>query len=286
MKRFTKVCLILAAVLAALGMFGVGAGFLLGAKPDQIAQRLHVPNAPVSRSRSSDKDSSIGDSSEHTYDSSIRCLELDVNYASVTIGVSEDDRIAVKARNAGKYFKENVKDGDTLILEDNRPTGKSTPELEIMLPERMFDDVDLELGAGELTVQKLQAREFSLDMSAGSGSIDTLLTSEDASLNVGVGELTIGYFDGSDLELDCGTGQLTITIAGKEQDYNYELECGIGSIDIGGSSYSGLSSERSVDNGALHTISADCGIGEISLQFTGEHSANHDNETGHHDSAF
>ena len=96
-----------------------------------------------------------------------------------------------------------------------------------------------------------------------------------------MGELTIGYFDGSDLELDCDTGQLSITVAGEEQDYNYDLECGIGSIDIGGSSYSGLSSSHSVGNGAARTISADCGMGAISLRFAGEQPASHDIETGH-----
>ena len=171
-----------------------------------------------------------------------------------------------------------------LVLEDERPKGKATLELEILLPDRVLEEMELDLGAAELTADRLQARQFSLDIGAGAGTIQSLLTSEDASLDIDVGELTIGYFDGSDLELDCGTGQLSITVAGEEQDYNYDLECGIGSIDIGGSSYSGLSSEHSVDNGAPHTISADCGIGEISLQFDGAQHRNRESETKHHGS--
>ena len=281
MKRFTKICLILAAVLTALGMIGVGVGFLLGAKPEQLAGNLSYTAPSLSRSHGQNKDSNSGDSSEYTYDSAIRRLELDVNYASVTIGTSEDDHISVKARNAGKYFKETVEDGDMLVLEDERPKGKATLELEILLPDRVLEEMDLDLGAAELTADRLQARQFSLDIGAGAGTIQSLLTSEDASLDIDVGELTIGYFDGSDLELDCGTGQLSITVAGEEQGYNNDLECGIGSIDIGGSSYSGLSSSHSVDNGAARTISADCGMGAISLRFAGEQPASHDIETGH-----
>ena len=281
MKRFTKICLILAAVLTALGMIGVGVGFLLGAKPEQLARNLSYTAPSLSRSHGQNKDSNSGDSSEYTYDSAIRRLELDVHYASVTIGTSEDDHISVKARNAGKYFKESVEDGDMLVLEDERPKGKATLELEILLPDRVLEEMELDLGAAELTADRLQARQFSLDIGAGVGTIQSLLTSEDASLDIDVGELTIGYFDGSDLELDCDTGQLSITVAGEEQDYNYDLECGIGSIDIGGSSYSGLSSSHSVDNGAARTISADCGMGAISLRFAGEQPASHDIETGH-----
>lgn len=281
MKRFTKICLILAAVLTALGMIGVGVGFLLGAKPEQLAGNLSYTAPSLSRSHGQNIDSNSGDSSEYTYDSAIRRLELDVHYASVTIGTSEDDHISVKARNAGKYFKESVEDGDMLVLEDERPKGKATLELEILLPDRVLEEMELDLGAAELTADRLQARQFSLDIGAGAGTIQSLLTSEDASLDIDVGELTIGYFDGSDLELDCGTEQLSITVAGEEQDYNYDLECGIGSIDIGGSSYSGLSSSHSVDNGAARIISADCGMGAISLRFAGEQPASHDIETGH-----
>ena len=284
MKRFTKISLIAAAVLTVLGIVGVGVGFLFGAKPSQLAQNLHVPASSFAGIREHDRNGSGGDSAERTYDSTIRKLELDVTNASVSIGTSEDNLISIKTRNAGKYFKESVRDGDTLILEDDRPNGNTALELQILLPDRMFDDMDLDLGAAELTAGKLQAREFSLDMGAGSGSIDTLLASEDASIDVGVGELTIGYFDGSELELECGTGSLAIMVAGEEPDYNYELECGIGSIDIGGSSYSGLSSEHFVDNGAPHTISADCGIGEISLQFDGAQHRNRESETKHHGS--
>ena len=189
MKRFTKISLIAAAVLTVLGIVGVGVGFLFGAKPSQLAQNLHVPASSFAGIREHDRNGSGGDSAERTYDSTIRKLELDVTNASVSIGTSEDNLISIKTRNAGKYFKESVRDGDTLILEDDRPNGNTALELQILLPDRMFDDMDLDLGAAELTAGKLQAREFSLDMGAGSGSIDTLLTSEDASIDVGVGEL-------------------------------------------------------------------------------------------------
>ena len=84
-----------------------------------------------------------------------------------------------------------------------------------------------------------------------------------------------------EVDIDCGAGSVTLNLEGKVEDYNYELECGIGSIDIGGSSYSGLSSSHSVDNGAARIISADCGMGAISLRFAGEQPASHDIETGH-----
>ena len=39
MKQFTKICLILAAVLAVLGILGLGTGLLLGASPNQLMRQ-------------------------------------------------------------------------------------------------------------------------------------------------------------------------------------------------------------------------------------------------------
>lgn len=128
-------------------------------KTGAACQEILSYTAPsLSRSHGQNKDSNSGDSSEYTYDSAIRRLELDVNYASVTIGTSEDDHISVKARNAGKYFKETVEDGDMLVLEDERPKGKATLELEILLPDRVLEEMELDLGAAELTADPASRR--------------------------------------------------------------------------------------------------------------------------------
>lgn len=104
MKRFTKICLILAAVLTALGMIGVGVGFLLGAKPEQLAGNLSYTAPSLSRANGQNKDSIAEILPSIRMIPLIHRLELDVNYASVTIGTSEDDHISVKARNAGEVF--------------------------------------------------------------------------------------------------------------------------------------------------------------------------------------
>ena len=76
-----------------------------------------------------------------------------------------------------------------------------------------------------------------------------------------------GRFDGKDIDLDCGVGTLTVTAAGKEADYNYRIDCGIGTIQVGSKSFSGLDRSQTIDNQAGKTVSADCGIGKITLDF-------------------
>lgn len=72
------------------------------------------------------------------------------------------------------------------------------------------------------------------------------------------------------MNLGCGVGTLTVTALGNETDYNYTVDCGIGTVRLGDRSYSGLDRSASVDNGADKTVAADCGIGMISLDFAQE----------------
>ena len=58
-----------------------------------------------------------------------------------------------------------------------------------------------------------------------------------------------------------------MTATGKESDYNYTLDCGIGSLELNGKSYSGLGREQNIDNQASKKIAMECGIGEIELNF-------------------
>lgn len=214
MKRFTKICLILAAVLTALGMIGVGVGFLLGAKPEQLAGNLSYTAPSLSRSHGQNIDSNSGDSSEYTYDSAIRRLELDVHYASVTIGTSEDDHISVKPGMPGSILRNRWRTAICWFWRMNVPKGRPPWNWRFCFRTACWRKWIWIWVLRNSRPTRLQARQFSLDIGAGAGTIQSLLTSEDASLDIDVGELTIGYFDGSDLELDCDTGQLSITVAG------------------------------------------------------------------------
>jgi hypothetical protein len=60
---------------------------------------------------------------------------------------------------------------------------------------------------------------------------------------------------------------MELQLAGAENDYNYEISCGVGQVKIGSTSYSGLGNSQEVDNGASRKMEIDCGIGEVVLSF-------------------
>lgn len=285
MKQFTKCCLKVAAVLGIIGILGVGAGLMLGGRPvlPGKASRLWYETAEKLLEEKTHKEESYRETaSGGRYGTEIRRMELDLANADVQISTDANtDVITVQAENSGQFYKEKTEDGDTLTIEDQREVNSEPLKLVIVLPERMLDELELDLAAGELTADRLRTKSIELDMGAGSGSIEELLTEKDAEITVGAGELEIGYFRGRELNLECGTGNLELCAEGTSADYNYSLECGIGSITLEDRSYSGVGREEYVDNQADREIDADCGIGTITLKFSGEVRTQEHEETYH-----
>ena len=54
---------------------------------------------------------------------------------------------------------------------------------------------------------------------------------------------------------------------GEEEDFNYDIDCGIGSIDIGEKRYDSLGAEAKTDHGAEKKVKIDSGIGSVKVWF-------------------
>ncbi len=322
MKSLTKFCLIVASVFVVLGIVGVAAGVSLGARPSQFLRMVHY-NHHWDFWNDWDLADDIEDLHDDWYDDfddwkndmnewgdletiddieiasvenvdiqegsfggdHIEKLKLDLDRSSVKIYTHNEESFRITAKNAKDYFKIK-EDGDTLLLEDHRGTRrKNSLILEIYVPERTLEKIELDLGATEFYAESLQAEKLDLDLGAGQSQIEkieaqkveleigagelllrNLNASEKAFLGVGTGLLEVNSFAGGDLELDCGVGSLDICVQGKETDYNYTLSCGIGSITLNNDDYSGLGREKIINNDAKKEISMECGIGNITLK--------------------
>ena len=91
---------------------------------------------------------------------------------------------------------------------------------------------------------------------------------EKAELTVGTGNIDLENLKVQNLEADCGIGNIDLGIDGKEKDYDYEISCAAGAIDIGDSSFSGLGHEKKISNpGSAGKMTFDCGVGNITVDF-------------------
>lgn len=129
------------------------------------------------------------------------------------------------------------------------------------------ESVDISLGAGKITANALSAKEADFDIAAGELWINGADVSHETKVDMSMGQATLsGTFTG-ELDAECSMGNLNITLEGKESDYNYEVDCGMGSISIGGKSYDGLA-EHDIYNGSNNKIDVTCSMGNINVYFT------------------
>ncbi len=198
-----------------------------------------------------------------------------------------------------KYRKENTKrdisvkvDGNTLCIEEsgsNKLVYNDNVHVVVQLPADMeFQEIELNNSAGEITVNHaLHAENVSMIVGAGESVIDgelqisgTLYAQVDAGeidfgkisakkieLNAGVGEIDVEKASADEVLLECGVGELNVTLDGREEDYSYQIDCGIGEVEIADRSYSGLGTTKEISGGSK-MVDIDCGVGEINVEFT------------------
>ncbi len=168
-------------------------------------------------------------------------------------------------------------------LFSDKDTGR---KVVITIPEEVtLMNMDIEAGAGKITIDKLTVQELSLDIGAGNVDIKKLNTIRSTEIAGGAGSVTIkdGTLHNLDLDLgvgefnlaailtgnhkiDAGVGNLNLSLLDQKENYTIRADKGIGSIKIDGTS---ISTEDSIGTGQNY-IDIDGGVGNISIQFLGK----------------
>lgn len=191
-------------------------------------------------------------------------VEFKVEASNVT------DKFHVRERNGNLYIEE-----DSFWLFGNNKAGKVI----VYVPDYL-NELSIDTGAGETTIDSISAREFTLDYGAGvininnsdfsnaeidggTGAINinnTILTNVE--LDTGVGEVN---FNGEILgrsSINTGIGEVNLTLTGGEDLYSFRLDKGIGNITVNGEDYG-----RSSYGDGANIIDIDGGIGDITINF-------------------
>lgn len=229
-------------------------------------------------------------------------IKLDVDNSSVVItqNTTEDKE---NIRIDVEYRKENHKrkvdaylSGGTLEIEDSgawRIQNNDSVRITMRLPAQLIEqswleEIKLEQGRGKIVVETpLTAKEISINVGAGECDVRERVTAEKKiSLEVeagmlsvgeieadkvdisgGVGEFTAALIQAETIEIEGGVGSVQVKAAGKETDYDYDIDCGVGGVTIGNRSYSGLSAGEKIENQGSKEIKIDCGVGNVEVSF-------------------
>lgn len=287
MKKGTKGMLIAAGAFAVAGIgFCIGgisvaavetggnvfdqAGQLLQDNDYPLAGLIHWGNAQY-HSSDIDWDALDGNTVDMDFASD---LEISLKYDELLIQEYDGDKIRVNVANDAKNDVVVKETSGKITITDTRSGNvKKKKQIKVSIPSvKEFDTVSLGVDMGTIDLEcDLKVQELSVEVGAGEFSGYGNITAAYCDLQVGAGTIDIDQLDIQKLNADCSAGEIDMVVTGKEKDYNYDLSCGMGEIDLEDSEYSGLGIEKNISNeGARKDMVLECGMGEIDVEFTGE----------------
>lgn len=248
----------------------------------------------------------------------IQDLELTLRSCEFQILESKDDQIRVEIEEGKEdYFSLKVKEG-TLHINDTRKNKHNLKSVHVDLwipSDYVLDRVKVTLGAGSMQISRLAADKINIEGGAGKIEAETLIANKELDAEIGAGdfyieeaalgktdiECGVGRFEigsctlNGDAEISGGVGDVNIGIVGEKEDFNYELSCGMGELDVFDDSYTSLGKDKEIDNDAKYTISLDCGVGRVNVyrkdgnlnsEVLDHHEEHYDEEPDHHEEHF
>lgn len=228
-----------------------------------------------------DDENAVGEMQTYTVSGDIQELKLDINAAKLRI--SESDTFRVESNN--KYLKVTEENGCLVITDTNRNYSNANGKIQVNLylpTDFTFQKANITTGAGQVNVDRLAAEDLYLELGAGQVQIETLEATRSSKINggagqvivndgtlhnlnldMGVGELRIQSALTGDCDLDMGVGATYLNLVGSIDDYRIELDKGVGAATLEGESLS----DGAVRGSGTNKIDIDGGVGEIRISF-------------------
>ncbi|MGC4019009.1 MAG: DUF4097 family beta strand repeat-containing protein [Muricomes sp.] len=280
-RIFWIVCSCLAGLGVVLCIIGAGMGASLSGI-DSLYGTKHIVYSTIDwgndvYNKYDNKNYVQGSADEVTHFTDISELDIDVSYMEVVVKEYDGDSITVDASQIRSKVKKDLvykSDEGSLTIETKNNSiwkksgGDGSGYLVIQIPRKNnLEAASFQIGAGRLEIENIKSQGLDISVGAGEAVVQQFETKE---LNVecGAGEAVLSGTVLGDISVNCGVGKAEITLNGKQEDYNYNLKCGIGELVVGNHSYAGLGNDQEIDNGAQRDADIECGIGQVTVSFT------------------
>ena len=222
----------------------------------------------------------LDDSQTYEITSEIHSLDIQINAADFKIVSVDDFSVESNLKYLSVSEKDGVL---KIVDEAKSNSNYTNAILTLYVPNGIvFHDVDIETGAAKMTVDTLSASSVELKLGAGDVRFESLNASANVDIEGGAGQITIVSGTLNNLSLEMGIGELNLTAAvlgesdlkfgvgesnvtliGSKDDYKVDIEKGLGNVTVDGENVTGFGSSG---NGQNH-IEFEGDIGTINLKF-------------------
>jgi len=279
MKKLTKVLLIVSLSLAGLGLVFCILGFALGVTLNDFNSwaREHdygyiedwgnlIDYRETWKWTHQYDDDEEYDSSDEIFEfESINNFSFDIRVGKVEIAEYDGDKVKVQTNGTNSQFS-CYADDTTLIIDDQR-RGNNKPALYIYIPQGTdYENIEIEIDTADLSIDSIAADYLMIEVGAGCMQVDKF-TGGNIDLTCGAGEMILSGSITGENQIECGVGQITLYLDGKVNDFDYYLESGIGSIDLGGEVYTTIGTTKHISNDSDKSLAIHVGIGNINVSF-------------------
>ena len=215
-------------------------------------------------------------------------LNLEIGGSMIEIKDSPDGNIYIEGESVGKM--QAYVEGDVLYIKSVRPANLAdeikNSSIILYLPEecslrrldlslvagqlklknRVVEDMEVSVGAGQLLLTDVTLN--TLEVSLGAGELraqDVTVLSLDASIDMGNMDFTGAINESA--EISCSMGNVNMDLEGNQEDFNFQLNCVAGNMEIDGERFSGAAMDRYIDNGAAKYMEINCSMGNVDIKF-------------------
>ena len=208
---------------------------------------------------------------------------LDISLKATSLEIVDSKEFSVDTNNA--KIKITYENGTLKIHEKGTPSfNTSDLVLKISLPSASnFKTVKIEMGAGKTHITNLNTDILDLNLGAGKNLLEKLEVNNQTKIESGAGltEIMAGTLNNVDFDLgvgkvsinasilgnskiECGVGAVELNLLGNQENYQLNVEKGIGSIYVADKIYN---NDDTIGNGNNH-LKIEGGIGSIKVGFT------------------
>lgn len=129
------------------------------------------------------------------------------------------------------------------------------------------EELSVLVGAGEFLADRITAGTADFEIGAGHLSIGELAVSGKTDLEVSMGAAEVAGTISGALDMECDMGEVVMRLTGSGDDHAYDVECGMGTVTVGGYSHGGFASHKTWNTGKNSEFDIHCNMGDVTVTF-------------------
>lgn len=272
MKKFTKIALIVILITGVVGGCLAGAGLVFGGSVQAITgnftnSRLYHVLRRACRNHEGpwwDRDDdfndyhhNLGDLDDLEYGnieqraflpSEIDSIDIEMYSGMVEIRTIQEEEIRISGLTDQDFLELDTEDRELTLEREYNDYG-AMKDVIIEVPEsKVFSALDVHLESGQfLSTGKLSVRECDLSLMSGDMEIELL--------------------DAQETDIEMASGDLSVTQAGRLDDYAVWAKCSSGHLVLNGEEHAGTTNARYGTAGSLKKIDIESSSGSVAVNF-------------------